>query len=148
MKKITSLLLVLLLAAAVSAAAAPHRANPYDDRYKYETQQLKESGAAKSIFVVFDENRNQVTQNLVLVYRDASGTVKELPSDANGRMTIVFREANYYQALKLKVSGVEFDVVGDTFEDFDYEDIRKGEVDFYALELDVKNKIARIYDAD
>ncbi len=149
MKKILSMAIMalFLMTTAALAGKSDHKFNPYDDRYKYETQQMREAGKVKAVFVVFDENRNQVMKDLTLVYRTEAG-IKEIAAGADGRMVIVFDRSNYFQVFRLKTAGVEYDVVGDTYEDYDAKDIRKGDVDFYALELNTKNKVAHAYDAD
>ncbi len=150
MKKLFVLFLsgILFLAFLSVGYASSSKNNPYNNRFKYETVKLHEAGMVKNIFVVFDANQNQIKKDIVVVYRDASGVIKEASADEQGRVFVSFKQANYFNLLQLKVAGVQFDIIGDSFEDFDYDDIREGEVNFYALQYDNQTKMARIYDAD
>jgi len=149
MKKILSLCLATVLCLSLLAVASAAKYNPFDDQFKNEARQLRQAGIAKNIFVVFDENKQQIKSGISVIYRDETGQNKEMVADVEGRILVSLTKPGYIQVLKLKVDDAEYEVLGkEAFEDFDYEDIVEGEVDYNVIQFKTNSKIAYIYDAE
>lgn len=148
MKKILSLCLAAVLCLSLLAVASASKYNPFDGMFKQEARQLNQKGIAQNIFVVFDEHKKQIKSDISITYRDQTGETQKIFADNEGRIFINANKPGYIQVLKITVAGNEYEVLGkEAFEDFSYEDIVEGEVDFSVIQIN-NSKIAYIYDAD
>lgn len=148
MKKLFVFCLAAIMCLSVVAlAGAAAKSNPYDNRFEAEARAERQPGVAKNVFVVFDENDNMRKDTFTIFYRDSSGQQKEMTS-VRGKVYINFTSPNYLHIGLLQIGDVNYEFVGDNYEDFDAEDIRQGDVNYYVLKINRSEKLAYIYDAD
>lgn len=149
MKKVLSLFLAAMLSVSLLAVVSASKYNPFFNQYKQEASQLHQVGVVKNVFVIFDEKKQQINADIKLTYRDQAGQIKKVQENQEGRIFINFKKPGYMKLMKLSVADVEYEILGkDVFEDFDYDDIVEGRVDFNVIQINTKNNVAYIYDAD
>jgi hypothetical protein len=146
-KKLLNLCL-LLAVAAVSGLAGAAGHNPFDDMFASDARRERQAGSVRAVFVVFAETGDRLFADFAVTYRDESGMSKQVKSDSDGKAAVIFSRPGKIQALQLAVGENSYDIMGDNYEDFDWEDVREGQVEYFALQTDRKTKLARIYDAD
>ena len=148
MRKILLLFLTCFLSLSIVAVAFAGY-NPYDDKFKHEARQLRQSGTAKNVFLIFDENKNQINEPFEITYHDNEKNNKTFSSGNAGHGELNFTNPGYFKIESIRYNNVTYTVFGkDAFEDFDYEDIYEGEVNFYVIEINKSSSRALIYEAD
>jgi hypothetical protein len=146
-KKLLNLCLFLAVVTASGLVGASGY-NPFDDMFASDARRERQAGSARTVFVVFSETGDRLLSDFAVTYRDESGVNKQISSDFGGKAAVIFSRPGQIQALRLTVGGITYDIMGDNYEDFDWEDLKEGQVEYFALQTDGKTKLARIYDAD
>ncbi len=150
MKKIFLLCLTTIMLFALSNITnARHRYNPFEDMFKHQARMEHRVNIVKNVFVLFDEQEQQIKAPFSIVYVDKSENLKTVQAETTNYFAYInFDSGNYFNVLKVQYNGKEYEILGDAYEDFDYKDVYQGEVEYYALKLNNNTLKARIYDAD
>lgn len=147
MKRFIIFCLVATFCMSLALVVNANEANPFKNRYEGEAYQEKQAGVAKNVFVVYDENGSRRNDIFTVFYMDNSQQPKQAVS-SRGKAYVNFTGANYIQVTLLQIGEVDYQIVGDAFENIDAEDVREGEVNYYVLSINRSEKKAYIYDAD